>query len=273
MKKILIIALLMVSAKVFAQSYPITGINILLPASPDAVVAKWVSGAAFAIEAVSQPANGRINPDVEESRILVIIKKDGTKICGDYTAGTAPQARFNQAKMVWSGSSAASVFGRGCTLYPGDYTLSVQFFGNVNGKMVALSDEKIKPFNIRGNDQLVVRGNVQLGAEKLQKKTESDAALYYPLSATYPAEVVDVGDTLYMRVENTEVSAPGRITYTIKNTSTNKTSQPSVVKIMPRQGVIRIALPLQNSIVANGQTGVLTLSVYKKYYYISFKRN
>jgi hypothetical protein len=46
-----------------------------------------------------------------------------------------------------------ALIGQGCTLPPGDYELSVQFFGYSNGKTIAFSEEKIKAFSIRGNEQ------------------------------------------------------------------------------------------------------------------------
>ncbi len=154
MKKFLSIVLVMLSVQVFAQTNPITAINITLPTNPDANTANWGTGTSvFVISATSQGVNGRVNPHVEESKILVIIKQNGKTVCGAYTSSTAPEAGFSTLTKVWSGGSAASFLGKDCTLAPGDYELSVQFFGYGVGKTVALSDEKIKPFTIRGNDQ------------------------------------------------------------------------------------------------------------------------
>jgi len=154
MKKFLAIVLVMVSMQVFAQTYPITGINITLPASPDANTANWGTGKSlFMISATAQSATGRIDPAVEESKLLVVIKKGGNTVCGAYTGSTAPAADFNTMTKVWSGSNAASFLGKDCTLAPGDYEVSVQFFGYSNGKYIPLSDEKTKPFTIKGNDQ------------------------------------------------------------------------------------------------------------------------
>src|SRR5258708_7608805 len=115
MKKFLSIVLIMLSVQAFAQTNPITGIAISLPANPDANTANWGTGTSLlVISATSKPANGRIDPHIEESRILVIIKRDGKKVCGAYTGSSAPGADFNTATKVWSGSNAASFLGKGC---------------------------------------------------------------------------------------------------------------------------------------------------------------
>ena len=154
MKKFLSILLLAFALQANAQTNPITAINISLPANPDANVANWGTGTSLlTITASSQPVNGKVNGLVVESKILVIIKKNGAKICGSYTSSSAPVAGFNTATKVWSGGNAASLIGQDCVLKPGDYELSVQFFGNRGAAVMPLSDERTKPFTIRGNDQ------------------------------------------------------------------------------------------------------------------------
>ena len=140
--------------QLFAQNNLITAINITLPANPDANTANWGTGTSlFMISATAQMAAGRINPVIEESRMLVIIKKGGNKICGAYNNKTAPAADFNTMTKVWSGSNLASFLGKNCILAPGDYEVSVQFFGEGPAGTIPVSDEKTKPFTIKGNDQ------------------------------------------------------------------------------------------------------------------------
>lgn len=154
MKKILTLLLLLSTVQVFAQTYPITGINISLPANPDANTANWGSGTSLLTITVNAKAvNGRVDALAEESKILVTIKKGGAKICGSYTSNSAPGANFNTLTKVWSGNNSVSLLGQGCTLPPGDYEISVQFFGYSYGKTSPLSDEKTKAFSIRGNEQ------------------------------------------------------------------------------------------------------------------------
>src|SRR6185437_883974 len=152
-KKFLVILFAVFSTQVFAQNYPITGINILLPSSPDPNTANWGMGKSFfMIAASARPVDGGVDPAVRESRLLVIITRGGVKVCGDFIINTAPVANFNTVNKQWNGYSAAAFLGRTCVLAAGDYELSVQFFGYRSGKTIALSDEKTKAFSIRGNN-------------------------------------------------------------------------------------------------------------------------
>lgn len=154
MKKALIFLLMLFMVQANAQTNPITGITISLPANPDANMANWGTGTSqLTITANGKAVNGRVDGFVAESKILVIIKKNGSKICGTYTNSTAPSSNFNTLTKVWSGSNAVSLIGQGCILPTGDYELSVQFFGYSNGKFNQLSEEKTKAFTIRGNEQ------------------------------------------------------------------------------------------------------------------------
>lgn len=154
MKKLIALLLLLISVQLFAQSYPITGITISLPANPDAMTTNWSTGTSlFIITATAKGVNGRVDAAIESSKILVTIKKSGSKICGAYTSGSAPSASFNALTKVWRGSSALSLLGQECTLPPGEYDLCVQFFGNGPTGLIALSEEKCKAFSIRANEQ------------------------------------------------------------------------------------------------------------------------
>lgn len=154
MKKTLTLLLLVVSVRLFAQSYPITGINISLPANPDANTANWGSGASMlTITAATRLINGKIDSRVTESKIVVIIKKGGAKICGTYTGNSAPAANFNTVNKVWSGRNAVSLLEQDCVLPPGEYEICVQYFGYGLTGFAPLSEEKCKIFSIRGNEQ------------------------------------------------------------------------------------------------------------------------
>lgn len=155
MRKILGLLLLLASMQLAAQTYPITSINISLPANPDANTANWGSGTSlFTITANAKAVNGRVDGYVTESKILVTIKKGGAKVCGSFTANSAPVSNFNTLTKVWSGSNAVSLLGQGCVLPAGEYELTVQFFGAGAAGLAPLSEEKTKPFSIRAKEQL-----------------------------------------------------------------------------------------------------------------------
>lgn len=158
MKRAIALFLVLSSLRLEAQAYPITGINISLPSNPDALTANWGSGAGvFSISAATPLKSGRLDPAAAESRILVVIKKGGNRLCGAYTASSAPAARFTAATKMWSGKDAAALLGQGCTLPPGDYEICVQFFGTVNGNVRPLSSEGRRAFAIGGNGPIVVQ--------------------------------------------------------------------------------------------------------------------
>ena len=153
MKRIFTLVLFLLSIQGLAQTFPIS-INISLPPNPDASTVTWNSGAGmFTITATAKPVNGRLDPHVQESKILVTIKKGGSKICGTYTGNSAPAANFNTPTKVWAGNNAVSLIGQDCTLPPGEYELCVQFFGAGPAGIVPISEEKCKSFSIRGVEQ------------------------------------------------------------------------------------------------------------------------
>jgi len=149
MKNLLVLFLIVITTQAIAQNYPITSINISLPSNPDANTANWGSGTSMlTITASAKASNGHPDASIAESKLLVIIKKNGAKVCGIYTGNTAPTSNFNTLTKVWNGSVAVSLIGQSCTLLPGDYEISVQFFSYNYGGYVPVSDEKTKPFTI-----------------------------------------------------------------------------------------------------------------------------
>jgi hypothetical protein len=130
-----------------SHSQVITSIQINLPQNPDANTANWKTGASMlTITATAKMINGRVEPQAEECRMLVIVKKNGSKVCGSYQASSAPMVSFNAAVKVWTGAAAIALIGQDCELTPGDYECSVQFF-NRQGN-ASMSAEKTKAFTI-----------------------------------------------------------------------------------------------------------------------------
>lgn len=113
------------------------------------------------------------------------------------------------------------------------------------------------------------QGNPQ---HKKQQQVTSSVP-YYVIKPEYTGEVVNVKDTLCLQIENNYSSATNQFTYTISNLANNKTSAQVKLNVANNQGMIRVMLPLQKSVVGTGEPGMLVLNDYKRYYYISFKRN
>lgn len=148
MKQFITFLLTCIACCGYAQQYPITSINITMPASPPANTADW--GTAMPpvmITAQSQLRNGQVNGDVVESKILLTIKQGGSKICGSYTINTPPASVFLSAIKNLSGNNAVSLLGQNCTIQPGSYELCVQFFSGPSPSIL-LSAEVLKTFII-----------------------------------------------------------------------------------------------------------------------------
>jgi hypothetical protein len=155
MNKVLVFVLMIIVVQGYSQNYPITGINISLPASPDANTANWGTGKTMlTITATAKAVAGRVDPMVEESKLLLTIKKGGVKVCGAFTGSSAPAANFNTITKVWSGTNAVSFLGKDCLLAPGDYEICAQFFGYGAAGSAPYSEEKCKPFSIREVEQI-----------------------------------------------------------------------------------------------------------------------
>jgi len=122
MKKILTLLLLAIPVQMFAQNV-ITGISVTIPAKPDANTANWGTGASvFTINAAT---SSNFLKQVMESKMLLTIKKGGSKFCGSYTKANAPICNFNTITKVWTGRNAVSFLGQDCILPPGDYEVCV----------------------------------------------------------------------------------------------------------------------------------------------------
>lgn len=146
MRQLLTILLVAFSLLVRAQNLPVKNIKISLPANPDAKTSNW-SDNSFSITATAR----EISPDIQ-TKLLVVIKKNGAIACGAYNSLSAPKVSFNAGVKTWSGKDAAALLMEECALPPGDYELSVQFFGYSDGKTAALSEEKIKKFSIKSGE-------------------------------------------------------------------------------------------------------------------------
>ena len=147
MKQLFILLFAFCSITAMGQ-YPVSSINISMPAQPSASTADWATSMPpVMITAQATLRNGQVPGNVVESRILVTIKLGGTKKYGIYTSATAPQSGFNSAVKNWSGANAVALLGKDEVLPPGTYELCVQFFSG-NAPIMPLSNEVCKSFTI-----------------------------------------------------------------------------------------------------------------------------
>ncbi len=147
MKQLLALVFIAFSLQAFSQDYPVKNIKISLPSNPDANTSNWRNGNLFAVTATA----GEIANDVQV-KLLIVIKRDGAIVCGAYNSSSAPKIRFDVPVNTWDSRSVAEMLGVNCTLPPGNYDLSVQFFGYSNGKTFPLSEEKTKQFSINTDE-------------------------------------------------------------------------------------------------------------------------
>lgn len=155
MRKILSFLLILIGLQLSAQTFPITSINISLPNNPNTNTGNWASGgSSIMITANARMVNGKVDERARDCKILVSLKKSGSKICGSFTISTAPQANFTSIVKTWSGANAVGLIGQNCTLLPGEYELCVQFFINAGAAPIPISEEKRKLFTIKGVDQI-----------------------------------------------------------------------------------------------------------------------
>lgn len=147
MRTFFVLVYTLFTINLLAQSNSINSISINLPQNPNSKTVNWGTGnSLITISAMAKMVNGRVDPLLENSKILVVIKKSGSVVCGIYTKNTAPAANFTNASKVWNGVNAVSLLGQECTLQPGDYELCVSFYGGPSNGLI--SEEKCKPFTI-----------------------------------------------------------------------------------------------------------------------------
>ena len=123
----------------------------------------------------------------------------------------------------------------------------------------------------------------------LSKDTSTDPIFYHPLRREYSGKPTEVNDMIYLQINNNNPAGSGELTYTIQNSlnyktspeikldiknnqGLYKTSEGTKLDIKNNQGSIRIAVPIQNSVVGKGETGILTVYHNKKIYHFNFKR-
>lgn len=240
MKKLFALLLLVTALRVSAQNYPVTGINITLPQNPDANTAKWGSGASMLqLSAQTSFISGRVDDRVRDSRVLVNIRKGGSKICGVYTANSAPASNFSTASKIWSGNNALSLLGQECNLPPGDYEICVQFFGNGAAGSVALSEEKCRSFSIRGNEQESSRAPMLISPEDGYRINETDAlkpVTFRWLQSPKPAGPVTYRLRVWQLMEGQSAL------------QTSRSSEPFITKDVKDafQAIIQLRQPLPN---------------------------
>lgn len=173
MKRFLLILFALIAIKGFSQ-YPISSINITLPAQPPANTNAWANGLPpFMIMAQAKLVNGQVPGNVVESRILVTIKSGGAKVCGAYMSNNAPRSNFNTAVKNWTGNAATALLGDSCKLRPGSYELCVQFF-TLNAPAMPLSNEVCKPFVIQETQEVKYTAPQNISPENGKQFTAKD---------------------------------------------------------------------------------------------------
>jgi hypothetical protein len=183
-KQMLMVVAMLISFWASGQNL-ISPITINIPANPPANMAEWATAVPpVMILAQTKLVNGQINGMVQESRILVTIKSAGNKVCGTYTAQTAPMSNFNSATKNWTGANVLSLLGQECILKPGSYELCVQFYSFD----LRVLGESCKPFNIEEKKQesFSPPQNVFPNNEKSFKETEVKAPITFRWTPIVP---------------------------------------------------------------------------------------
>ncbi|MBL7728480.1 MAG: hypothetical protein JNM68_12375, partial [Dinghuibacter sp.] len=142
-------------ALLHAQAQPISNIRVTLPRQLPANTGEWATlPQPLIISAQAKPVQGRIPPEVMESRVVVTIERGGAKVCGAYTPANAPMSNFTSPVKTWTGAQATGLLGQDCSLPAGDYELCVVFWGTANASIPPkeISEKKCFPFTIAGAD-------------------------------------------------------------------------------------------------------------------------
>ncbi|MEP7237452.1 MAG: hypothetical protein ABI685_06300 [Ferruginibacter sp.] len=160
---------------------PITSIGITMSPTPPANTSNWGGVVPpVMITAQTRLNNGKVPPEVMASRILVIIKQGGSKKYGIYTPNNAPESGFTTAVKTWSGANAVSLLGQDATLPPGEYELCVQLFTQGAAGMIAISDEKCKPFTIQNSKD--EKYNPPVNVAPVDKKVFTEKEIKEPMT-------------------------------------------------------------------------------------------
>ena len=197
MRKNLALLLLVVSVQLFAQEYPVTGISINLPPSPDANTAAWASSAPVLSVTVNS------TPDfikrLKECRIVLTIKQGDMNVCGSkegsvFSFGSAPVK-------VWTGSNAVALLGQDCTLKPGEYQLCAQVFGGDQGAVRAISREVCKPFTIKAPEEVQQNYQAPQPVNPADKSSLSDVDAKRPITFRWTPVVPKPKDAVTYRLK------------------------------------------------------------------------
>ncbi len=156
------------------------------------------------------------------------------------------------------------------------YAWQIEAFQGIGISKKSLIKSEIWSFRVDCEQEIHWVPNGQppeVAAKTKSKKTAvNDHGFYYSLSTEYSNEVVEVNDTLFLQIDNNYSSGSNQLSYTIRNLTNNKISALTKLDIAASQGINRITLPIQNSGVANGESGILTLYDNNKYYFLNFRR-
>lgn len=181
MRNKLALLLLVVSVHLFSQEYPITGISINLPSTPDANTTNWVSSAP--VLSVTVNSTPEFIRRLKECKIVLSIKQSDAIVCGVKGGSSSSVFSFGTAPVkVWVGSNALALLGQDCILKPGDYQLCAQVFGGDQGMIRALSREVCKPFTIKAAEEVQQNYQAPQAISPANKSSISDIELKKPIT-------------------------------------------------------------------------------------------